>query len=69
MGKKEFKSLNRFRLHHKILFSITGIIGAVLIWKGIWALTDKAPLLNNPVVSVILGLVLVVISGVFFKLL
>ncbi|MBI4078919.1 MAG: hypothetical protein HY429_01335 [Candidatus Levybacteria bacterium] len=62
------RRLIRARAHHKILFSLVGIIGVVLVWRGIWTLTDATPLLNDPIASIALGIFLVILSGFFFKL-
>ncbi|MBI2074502.1 MAG: hypothetical protein HYT83_01550, partial [Candidatus Levybacteria bacterium] len=62
------KNLSRARLHHKLIFSLLGVIGVVLVWRGIWTLTDAIPFLNDPITSVIIGLLMVILSGFFFKL-
>ena len=61
--------LNLFRKHHKIIFSLIGAVGAIMVWRGVWNLVDTAPFVNAPAISIILGLFLVAISGFFFKLL
>ena len=66
--KRESK-VDEMRWHHKVFFSLLGVTGVVLIWRGIWDLVDQAPVLNAPLASVILGLVLVAIAGAFFELL
>lgn len=66
---KPLKNLERFRLHHKIIFSLIGIIGVIAIWRGIWNSLDYTPLINHPLGSIVVGFILVMISGVFFKLL
>ncbi|OGH19992.1 MAG: hypothetical protein A3D74_03800 [Candidatus Levybacteria bacterium RIFCSPHIGHO2_02_FULL_37_13] len=66
---QSFKNIKRFRLHHKLIFSLIGIVGIILVWRGVWTFFDNAPLLNDPVVSIIVGFLLVAFSGLFFKLL
>lgn len=68
VGNK-FSKIKRFRLHHKLIFALIGIIGIIMVWRGVWTLIDTTPFFNAPVISIILGLLLVVISGFFFKLL
>lgn len=66
---KSFKKFEKFRLHHKIIFSVIGIIGVVAIWRGIWTLLDLTPFVAHPLVAIIIGLILVAAaSGFFFKL-
>lgn len=62
-----YKNLKRFRLHHQILFTLIGIIGVILIWRGVWTLSDQNPFLQHPLVSIVLGLILVIMAGFFFK--
>jgi len=69
--KRTHKSnkLNLFRKHHKILFSLIGVVGIILVWRGVWNLVDTTPFFNAPVISIIVGFLLVALSGFFFKLL
>lgn len=64
-----FRGINRFRLHHKLIFSLVGIIGIIMVWRGVWTLFDNTPLLKDPLISIIIGFILVAFSGFFFKLL
>jgi K+-transporting ATPase A subunit len=64
-----FRKIKRLRLHHKIIFSLIGIVGIILVWRGVWTFFDNTPFLNDPVVSIIVGFLLVGFSGLFFKLL
>ena len=64
-----FRRIKRLRLHHKIIFSLIGIVGIILVWRGVWTLIDATPFFNTPVISIVLGFLLVAISGFFFKLL
>lgn len=66
---KQLKKLERFRLHHKAFFSLVGVVGIIAIWRGIWTYLDYTPLINHPFISIIIGIFLAIISGVFFKLL
>lgn len=63
------RGIKRLRLHHKIIFSLIGIVGIILVWRGVWTFFDNTPFLNDPVVSIIVGFLLVGFSGLFFKLL
>ncbi|MBI2032491.1 MAG: hypothetical protein HYT09_02490 [Candidatus Levybacteria bacterium] len=56
------------RERHKIISTLMGIVGVVLIWRGIWTITDSLPYFNHPWLSLLVGLILVIVSGIFFKL-
>lgn len=44
-----------------ILYALVGILGIVLIWRGVWRLADDASL--NPWLSVIFGVIILLVSG------
>ncbi len=49
---------------HPMLYAIVGAIGVVLLWRGIWHTADEFSFLTGPV-SIILGLGILLITGVF----
>ena len=52
------------RRYRKNLFSgIVTVAGFILIWRGIWYLADSIPPLENPIVSILLGLGLLLFLG------
>lgn len=60
--------LKKLRSHHKIIFIILGLIGTVSLWRGVWNLLDVSPVVSHPIVSVVIGISLVTISGLFYKM-
>jgi len=52
--------------HYPILYALVGFIGVVLIWRGIWHLADE--FLLNPWLSVIIGILILLSSGLFVAL-
>ncbi|OGC50381.1 hypothetical protein A2716_04205 [candidate division WWE3 bacterium RIFCSPHIGHO2_01_FULL_40_23] len=62
------KGLKKLQLKHKVIFTLIGSVGVILVWRGIWTFSDINPFLNNPVSSIVVGLILVIISGFLFKL-
>ena len=73
MGKSRQKnktkwSMKKARIHHKVIFTLTGVIGVVLVWRGMWSIFDSVPFVSNPWFSVALGFLLVIASGIFFRL-
>lgn len=67
--KKKRFSYKKFRLHHKVFFTMTGLIGVVLVWRGVWEFFDRAHILEHPIASAAVGLGLVAVSGAFFSML
>jgi|GEM_PF-4311586 len=64
-----WKKYKKFQLHHKIFFSLVALFGAVLVWRGIWYSFESVPFLESPISQIVIGFILVAISGAFFKLL
>ena len=61
---KEMRSL---KTHHKVLFTLIGASGVILVWRGLWGIFDTTPFLNHPVASFVVGLTLVIASGFLFR--
>ena len=52
--------------HYPIIYALVGFIGVVLTWRGIWHLADEAGM--SPWLSVILGILILLSSGLFVAL-
>ena len=52
---------------HKMFRAIVAGVGIILFWRGIWHLADVTPIISNPLVSITLGLILLVVSGLLMK--
>ncbi len=48
-------------------YVILGALGIILFWRGIWTVADYSPIIENPVVSIALGLILLVVSHQWYK--
>ncbi len=62
----EVHKIIRFR--RKIVVSLLGTVGVVLLWRGLWLVFDLTPLVSHPFASIILGLFVLVLSGFLYKL-
>ncbi|MBI5391266.1 DUF504 domain-containing protein [Candidatus Woesearchaeota archaeon] len=49
------------------LWSLFSAIGIVMIWKGIWEGIGSLPIIENPWVSLFIGLIMLTFSGIIFK--
>lgn len=55
----------RIQLSHRpVLYALVGAVGVVLVWKGVWETAELFPILHGPV-SIILGVVLLLLTGLF----
>lgn len=41
--------------------------GVILFWRGVWQIADEVPVLSNNYVSLFVGLVVLLFSGVIFE--
>ncbi len=44
---------------HKILYSFITLLSVILIWYGIQNLLSSVPIINNPIVAIVLGVLVV----------
>jgi hypothetical protein len=68
---KRNKYVTRFRqmrIHHKLIFSLVGLVGVIFVWNGVWRLIESTPVIGHPVSAIFIGLALAAISGVIFSL-
>lgn len=50
---------------YPILYALIGGVGVVLFWRGVWHTADGIPVLNNSVVSLVTGSIILLLTGVF----
>ena len=51
----------------KAILLLIGALGIILFWRGIWTLADYSPIIQNPSVSIIIGVILLVISHQWYR--
>lgn len=51
----------------RYFWAILGVIGVVLFWAGTWDGLGTLPYLENPIISLIVGLLILLTSGLIFK--
>lgn len=62
---KKFRK--RLKYRHQVLYILIGFIGAVMAWKGLWSLLDQIPLLENKLICFIGGILILIVTGAFFR--
>jgi hypothetical protein len=58
-------SVRGFLSRYPIVYGTIGGIGVVLFWRGVWHTADNIPVLSNSWVSIIVGSIILLITGVF----
>lgn len=59
---------DKIRAHlsrYPIAYALLGGVGVVLFWRGVWHTADEIPVLNNSIVSLATGSVILLLTGVF----
>lgn len=56
-----------FRLHHKVLYTLSIFTGVVLVWYGFWDIVPMVPILNNPFVAIACGFAILAATSSFFR--
>ena len=57
----QFYKLSRY------FWAILGVLGIVLFWAGTWDGIGSLPYISNPLISLIVGLSILILSGLIFK--
>ncbi|MBI4440880.1 hypothetical protein HY639_01815 [Candidatus Woesearchaeota archaeon] len=55
------------RRDKEYLLLIVAGSGAVLFWRGIWNIADIVPVVQNPFVSLFLGLTILTVTGFLWR--
>jgi len=57
---------NRMKLsHHPIFYAFLTGAGVIIFWRGIWHTADRIPILQDSVVSIVFGAILLLAMGTF----
>lgn len=64
---KEQYYMNRLKLRHKITFAFLVFFGINLLWYGMWGIVEDIPFLNKPIVSLIIGALILIATGYFYE--
>lgn len=48
-----------------IMYALIGGVGVVLFWRGVWHTADNLPFINNSWVSIAIGSIILLLTGVF----
>jgi len=51
----------------RYLWSLFGILGVVAFWAGVWDGVGNLSYLSNPLISLIVGLIILISTGLLFK--
>jgi len=52
---------------HKVVRALLAGVGIILFWRGVWGLADAVPIVSNELVSILLGVALLALSGLLMK--
>ena len=64
---KEKSYMNKFKLRHKIIFAFLVFFGINLLWYGMWMIVSDIPWLNHPIVALIAGAIILIVTGYFYE--
>ena len=58
-----FKMRKDLKLHYKALYVAIAFVGLNFCWFGVWTTIARAPYLNNPLIAVVVGVILLKLTG------
>mgnify|MGYP000001573173 CR=1 FL=1 len=57
----------KLKRRHKALFALLVFIGAVFLWYGMWTIVSEIPIINNPYIATVLGLIILFATGMYYE--
>lgn len=64
---KEKRYMSRAKIRHKIIFAFVVFFAINLVWYGMWDIISELPILSNPIVAIITGSIILIITGYFYE--
>lgn len=62
--KLEDKTRTRLS-RHPVIYAFLGAVAIVLFWRGVWGIADETPFLENPYVSLLVSVIIMLAIGLF----
>lgn len=59
------KNIRRHLWKHPFILALLGGSGVILFWRGVWHLADITPVLEHPLVSLLVGIAILGVTGLF----
>jgi hypothetical protein len=67
LGNENKRFMRKLKRRHRIIFAMLVFIGAVFLWYGIWTIISEVPVINNPYISTILGMIILLATGMYYN--
>lgn len=64
--QKTKASVNKLKRRHKFLYVLIAFLGVNLIWYSFWTLISEIPVVNNPYVAGVLGIIILLAFSKFY---
>jgi hypothetical protein len=58
-----FRMRKDLKLHHKLMFVALAFVGLNFCWYGVWMAITRTPFISNPLIAVIIGVILMKLTG------
>jgi len=55
------------KLYHKIIYLVLIFLGLVFTWYGTWTLIARIPIVQNPVVALVVGILMLSFTGTLYQ--
>ena len=67
MGDINEKLMRKLKRRHHAIFAFVVFIGAVFLWYGIWTIISEIPIISNPYIATILGIIILFATGMYYE--
>jgi len=61
------KIMRRLKRRHRMAFATLVFLGVSFLWYGAWTIISDIPILNNPYIATVIGVIILVGTGMYYE--
>lgn len=59
--------MRRLKRRHRMAFASLVFIGVSFLWYGVWTIISDIPILSNPYIATVIGVIILVGTGMYYE--
>jgi hypothetical protein len=59
--------MRRLKRRHRMAFATLVFTGVSFLWYGVWTIISDIPILNNPYIATVIGVIILVGTGMYYE--
>lgn len=61
------KMMKRLKRRHRMVFATLVFSGVAFLWYGVWTIISDIPILSNPYISTVLGVIILIATNMYYE--